>query len=538
MNQAAFRYLPTLVALLSILCFAVLAGRFISLPGLQYDEVLFVNAALGGVDDSFIHKRIHGIPVMLMPYIGALKSFLYYPVFKLFGVCVESIRIPVIAISCMTLWIGFSVGRFLYSRGLACLLGLLVATDPAFVFQSKLDWGPVVLMMFFKMLGLHWFFRFIRTGTTSYLWGTMIVLLLGVYDKLTFIWFILALIVAAMVAFRGELTDVYRRTPWRLLAPLVPLFLIVLLIGVRIMKDTFQIGKPEVLPFPTRWAHVVASYQGTMDGRLVYEFVTDVPLPSPSLVNFFFVPALVILALEWFLPNRKRERPAETLCPRAVSAFFAILFALIFMQIALTPQAGGPHHFMVLHPFHHFFTLSAASVLLSAKGKLPKGAAKALVVILFGTLLTSQVVAVTQYWKAFRDKRSFSAQWSPEIYNLVAYLDQNHQRVDRIISTDWGFHTQLLSLAKEGTRSKCKELWASFNDLHEQSREQRKRLYEQYFANRSAFVLLHGEDASVIKNARRNFFSFASEFLNSANVVQVFIGAKKGKHLYEVYLVQ
>lgn len=161
-----------LVALLSILCFAVLAGRFISLPGLQYDEVLFVNAALGGVDDSFIHKRIHGIPVMLLPYIGALKSFLYYLVFKLFGVSVESIRIPVIVISCMTLWVGFQMVRFLYSPGLACLFVLLLATDPAFIFQSKLDWGPVVLMMFFKMLALYWFFRFIRTGTISHLWGT------------------------------------------------------------------------------------------------------------------------------------------------------------------------------------------------------------------------------------------------------------------------------------------------------------------------------------------------------------------------------
>lgn len=41
-----------------------------------------------------------------------------------------------------------------------------------------------------------------------------------------------------------------------------------------------------------------------------------------------------------------------------------------------------------------------------------------------------------------------------------------------------------------------------------------------------------------MKNARRNFFSFASEFLNSTNVVQVFIDAKKKAPVYEVYLVQ
>ena len=44
-----------------------MAGRWIASPGLQYDEVLFVNAATGEPTNSlFIAERIFGLPVMLM----------------------------------------------------------------------------------------------------------------------------------------------------------------------------------------------------------------------------------------------------------------------------------------------------------------------------------------------------------------------------------------------------------------------------------------------------------------------------------------
>jgi hypothetical protein len=56
----------------------------LSRPGCQYDELLFGNAALGVVDPhSFLHRTVVGVPVLLMPYIGALKAYLYYPIFKI-----------------------------------------------------------------------------------------------------------------------------------------------------------------------------------------------------------------------------------------------------------------------------------------------------------------------------------------------------------------------------------------------------------------------------------------------------------------------
>ena len=51
--------------------YLALACYKIDRPGLQYDELLFVNAARGVlIPDLFVWKKLFGIPVLLMSYIG------------------------------------------------------------------------------------------------------------------------------------------------------------------------------------------------------------------------------------------------------------------------------------------------------------------------------------------------------------------------------------------------------------------------------------------------------------------------------------
>src|SRR6185436_13564341 len=73
---------PQLVvaAALAFLCWCTLSA--IERPGVEYDEVLFVNAALGGhwANGGFVARRLFGVPTMVMPYSGALKSWLYAPI--------------------------------------------------------------------------------------------------------------------------------------------------------------------------------------------------------------------------------------------------------------------------------------------------------------------------------------------------------------------------------------------------------------------------------------------------------------------------
>ena len=72
------------LAFLAIAIYLICSLSYIDKPGLYYDETLFVNVALGNEDGSFIDLEApigpYRIPVMLMPYIGALKSYFYFPI--------------------------------------------------------------------------------------------------------------------------------------------------------------------------------------------------------------------------------------------------------------------------------------------------------------------------------------------------------------------------------------------------------------------------------------------------------------------------
>ena len=68
--------LPSLLSL-----YLALATYKIHLPGLYYDEMLFVGLAAGHRP----YLKFCGLPLLSFPYMGALKAWLYTPIFKLFG---------------------------------------------------------------------------------------------------------------------------------------------------------------------------------------------------------------------------------------------------------------------------------------------------------------------------------------------------------------------------------------------------------------------------------------------------------------------
>jgi 4-amino-4-deoxy-L-arabinose transferase-like glycosyltransferase len=124
---------------------------YLDLPGLQYDELLFVNAAMGNVDGTFVAWQVQilgkKLPIMLMEYIGALKALLYAPIFKLFGMSPATVCLPVILIGLITLLVTYAFVQRIFGRWVAVITLLLLATDPTFIFSNKLDWGPVSLMI-------------------------------------------------------------------------------------------------------------------------------------------------------------------------------------------------------------------------------------------------------------------------------------------------------------------------------------------------------------------------------------------------------
>ena len=84
-NVSRYRLLGDGFALAAACCFVFLAAFRIELPGLYMDEVDFVNAAQGGADNTMIYMRLGPVPILLMPYLGALKAWVWAPIFRVFG---------------------------------------------------------------------------------------------------------------------------------------------------------------------------------------------------------------------------------------------------------------------------------------------------------------------------------------------------------------------------------------------------------------------------------------------------------------------
>ncbi len=273
----------TIMAALALAYFTLMAFYRIELPGLYYDEALFVPVSLrvlGECDvDAAVRFSIGCFPVRQSPfYVGALKAWLQAPVFAVFGVSPATIRIPMLLIAAVTLLLTF---RFLKPRlgpwsAVAALI--LMATDPVFIFHSRIDWGPFVLATLFKLLALGFTLKWLEDGLTLYLVWALATLLLGYFDKLNFLWFIVAL--------GGAVAMVYPRRALRWLVdnPQASLGLgipFVVVVGavtglafyvarVALPAAGHQIGGAEPFNLTTQLAKVWALYQGTFDGSAQY----------------------------------------------------------------------------------------------------------------------------------------------------------------------------------------------------------------------------------------------------------------------------
>jgi Dolichyl-phosphate-mannose-protein mannosyltransferase len=216
------------LALLSLLAFA-LAARHIGSPGLQYDELLFVNAAKGAPgSDLFIDARLFGIPVLLMRYIGALKAWVYHPIFAVFPVAAASVRLPSIIFGVTgALLLVAALGR-MFGRRAVLLSAPIILLDPTILMQSRLDWGPNALMFLLRGALLFSLCSWIVTKRSRWIFLALLAAALGVFDKLNFLWLVYAAFASLILFFGNDLAAEARRTPlrYRLLVALALLLVV------------------------------------------------------------------------------------------------------------------------------------------------------------------------------------------------------------------------------------------------------------------------------------------------------------------------
>jgi hypothetical protein len=198
--------------IVALALFIGLTSYQLSLPGLHYDEAFEAVPAMQLLlrqpvttfrgNGVFLGGRL--FPLMTQDYIGAINTYVALPFFLLLGITPFSLRVMTLFMGLVTLWLTRQLARELYGPPAAGLATLLLAVNPTFVFWSR---QGVFVTSVTAAIGLGatlaWL-RWWRTGAQRYAIAGAFLFGLGLYAKLLFLWFIVALGLAAVLLNLGR----------------------------------------------------------------------------------------------------------------------------------------------------------------------------------------------------------------------------------------------------------------------------------------------------------------------------------------------
>ncbi len=417
---------------------------FLPGPGIEEDEALFVGPFIEKAPALYEwHVRHFRIPAMTMDYIGALKSWLYWPVFRLWSPTVWSMRLPVCLLSVVTLLLFADLIRRVAGRRVALAAAVFLATDAVFVLINVFDM-TVCLLLLGTVAFLNLLQRFETSGKRRFLGAAFLIAGLALWYKAIFIFPLAAMLLALAVAHPGKL----RR--WLTLKSLA------------LAAISFAIGAAPLIAFnwERRGATVQASgalptvpaseklvmLQHTLDGRAFEHYMFRSTFAEKIAMIGAPIGELVI---RWY--RESHFGPGSALLPALVLALLALPFlrgsavfpALIFSWAAMASTYGamfmfrdagaGPHHTVLLYPAPHFIV--AASAAAAAERYLTHKSSAAFLIFCI-LLVASNGWLLSQYARAARTN-GFSAYWSDGVERLADVLV--HQNLP-VALLDWGIH--------------------------------------------------------------------------------------------------
>jgi len=424
--------------------------------GLQEDELLFATPIFHLPPGTVFAPRLfhQQIPLMLLTYLGTLKSWLYFPILTLMRPSWFTVRLPVLVIGALTVALFIWLLERVSSRTVAWVGGLLLATDTLFLFTTCFDWGPVALEHLLGLAGLALVFEFVSEGSPAALWWGFFCFGLALWDKALFVWMFSGLAVATIAIFPREL---WSRCNLRNLAlasgGLCLGGLPLLAYNASSNLATFRGNASfDLAQLPSR----LHALRITWDGEILWGYMVHAPwspgAPRPlgtvlervsagvhSLAGFryhnqmepAFLIALALAALLGFTSGFARARRTLGFC--------LIAMAVAWIQMAVTKDAGwGAHHVVLLWPLPHWF-LAVALVEVSQRIRWPRVGAVALAAAML-FLVGENLLLTNEY---FYQLATFGAlgSWSDAIYQLSE--EASRMQSARIVVDDWGIANAL-----------------------------------------------------------------------------------------------
>jgi len=437
-----------LYPLLCCLLFVLIGFAFTPQAGIENDEALFG----GGIyrhhgvtyDDQILGHRV---PLMLMSYLGTLKSWVYAPIFRFWQPSVSSLRIPVILFGGLTIWLFSILLRRIAGHRAAAVGAVLLSTDTIYLLTTCYDWGPVVLQHLLLVGGILCLVRFHQERQPRFLAAGFFLLGLGLWDKALFIWILSGITAATFVVFPREL---WKSLTLRNLTTATLAFSLgsapLIIYNIQHPLETFRANASyDAGDIPNK-AHLL---RATLDGRALFGFIArDDPsghrrTPESAIerlsvglsektgghrINFFawaFFGAAILAPVLWRTPA---WRPL---------VFSALAMLIAWLQMALNKNTGGSaHHTILIWPFPTLFIAVAFAELSRRISFLGKPLLVAVVILVAGSGLL-----VTNEYFAQSVRNGAGESWTDAIFPLSDYLKTVKPQL--IYINDWGMFDTL-----------------------------------------------------------------------------------------------
>jgi 4-amino-4-deoxy-L-arabinose transferase-like glycosyltransferase len=442
-------------ALAACLLFFLTGSAFVSRLGIQNDEALFANGIFKPYAVAYKYPWGRaGLPLMLMSYLGTLKSWLYRPIFQWFGVGVSVVRLPMLLAGAASVWLFYRLLRRVAGERAALLGCGLLAADSLYLLTTCFDWGPVALQHLLILSGMLLLLGFYQHPSHLRLAGGCFLLGMAMWDKALAAWMIGGIGLALILVFPRQIVGV---TTLRRVVISVFFFALGALPLI-----VYNIDQPlATFRGNASWDTSDLAGKGrllaaTADGSALFGWLNDEGWQTrdPHLPDGTLQSASARISALAGHPRHSLMLYAFglalLLAPLARGhALRAIVFALLaiafaWVQMAVTANAGGSvHHAILLWPLPQMviaISFAAASRRLRAAG-IPALAVVLAVLMVSGLLVTNE-------YHFLMVRNGGSPNWTDAIFRLADYMKGVSS--SNVFCMDWGImdNMRLLSRGK------------------------------------------------------------------------------------------
>ncbi len=428
-----------------IACIFFVCAGILAIPhlGIENDEALFAQGLYHPRAEMYaIHIGRSQIPIMLMSYVGALKSWVYGPLLRTFGISLTTLRLPTLLAGVASIWLFFLLMRRIGGNRAAAIATVLLATDAQYLLTSCFDWGPVAFQHLLMAAGGLLLVRFYQERREFSLAAGCFLLGLAMWDKALAVWLLSGLTVGGLLTFPRQIVALI--TPRRIGIAVIALVIgaaPLLLFNATNQWATFH-GNFErnTKDVPGKALFLVRTFGGS--GLFGWMTAEDAVTPQPHLPASAMARASANISALFGHPRQSLLLYAFALAILVapftgwinlrIVLWCLIAMAVAWIQMAINQNTGGSiHHTILLWP------LPQAVIGLSFGGlarrfdraAVPAAAVTALVAF-------SGVLVVNEYYSAMLRNGGAPA-WDDAVVPMARYFERA-PGYNVAFAMDWG----------------------------------------------------------------------------------------------------